>query len=283
MMISRESFKAIKPIYASYNVYRYLRFQIQVAAASFRDWRDRKNPAYAILPPARLRHRVHGSLDKESFLRVGKTLAQNLRDLCAILDRDLYSYEHVLDFGSGCGRVMRNFGDAPASCHLYGSDIDSELVRWCEKCLPHVRWSTNGHLPPLPFSDNSFDLIYAISVFTHLNEEHQHAWLRELRRVARPKAVLILTVHGEHCISNLASSCQSRIHSEGFAFVSGVTGRLKIDKLPDCYQTAYHTEEYVRREWSAYFDVVRYVERGINNHQDAVLLRGPGCGPDEKV
>ena len=274
-MINRESLKAIKPIYTSYNVYKYLVFQLKLAIARLRDWKDRQNPAYIPVPPAQLRHRVQGSLDKETFLHVGKILAQNICDLCAIVERDIYSFEHILDFGCGCGRVIRNFQDAPTSCRLYGTDIDSKLVSWCEKYLSHIRWSTNGYQPPLPFADNTFDLIYAISVFTHLDEELQHAWLRELRRVAKPGATIILTVHGEYYINKLASSYQNRIHSYGFMFVTGAMGRLKLDKLPDFYQTAYHTQKYVRREWSAYFDVVRYLERGINNHQDAVLLQGP--------
>jgi ubiquinone/menaquinone biosynthesis C-methylase UbiE len=274
-MIDRESLKAIKPIRTSYNVYKYLVFQLKLAIASLRDWEDRQNPAYIPVPPAKLRYRVHGSLDTESFLQVGKILAQNIRDLCAIVGRDIYSFENVLDFGCGSGRVIRYFQDAPTSCQLYGTDIDSELVSWCEKYLPHIRWSTNGYQPPLPFADNTFDLIYVISVFTHLDEECQHAWLRELQRVAKPGATIILTVHGEYLINKLASSYQSRIHSYGFMFVTGVTGRLKLDKLPDFYQTAYHTQEYIHREWSVYFDVLRYLERGITNHQDAVLLRKP--------
>ena len=274
-MIDRESLKAIKPIYTSYLVYQYLVFQLKLAIARLKDWKDRQSPSYIPVPPAQLRYRVHGSLDKESFLQSGKILAQNIRDLCATIDRDVYSFQKILDFGCGSGRVIRNFQDAPASCQLYGTDIDSELISWCEKYLPRIRWNTNGFQPPLPFADNTFDLIYAISVFTHLDEEFQHSWLRELRRIAKPGATIILTVHGEHIINSLASSRQSQIHSYGFMFSTGATGRLKLDKLPDFYQTAYHTREYIHRIWSAYFDVVRYLERGINNHQDAVLLQKP--------
>ena len=274
-MIDRESLKAIKPIYTSYYVYKYLVFQSKLAIARLRDWTDRYNPAYMLVPPAKLRYRVSGSLDKESFLQVGKILAQNIRDLCAIVERDIYSFEHVLDFGCGSGRVMRNFQDTPTSCQFYGTDIDSEQLSWGKKYLPHIRWSTNGYQPPLPFADNTFDLIYAISVFTHLDEESQHAWLRELQRITKPGAIIILTVHGEYCINKLASSYQSRIHSYGFMFLTGATGRLKLDKLPDFYQTTFHTQEYIHREWSAYFDVLRYLERAIYNHQDAVLLRKP--------
>lgn len=266
-MINRESFKVVKEIYT------YVMFQLKLTIARLRDWKERQNPACIPVPPAKLRHRVRGSLDKESFLQIGETLAQNIRELCAMVGRDIYSFERVLDFGCGPGGVMRNFKDAPASCQLYGTDIDSESISWCKKYLPHIRWSINGYQPPLPFADNTFDLIYAISVFTHLNEEFQHSWLRELRRIAKPGATIILTVHGEYDINTLPTSYQNQIHSYGFMFLISTTGKLKLDKLPDFYQTAFHTQEYIRREWSTYFDVVRYLERGINNHQDAVLLR----------
>ena len=271
--MNRQSLKAIKPIYASYSALRYVAFQRHLALARLRDWRDGLDSSTVVAPPARLRYRVHGKLDRESFLRTGEILAQDIRDLCALEGRDIFSHQRILDFGCGSGRVIRNFQDAPPSCELYGTDIDAELVTWCREHLQGIRWSTNGFQPPLPYHSDTFDLIYAVSVFTHLNEEFQRAWLAELRRVAKPGATVILTVHGEYVIGTLPAVYQNRVHSDGFMFLTGATGRLKLDGLPDFYQTAYHTQEYIEREWSAYFEVVRYVERGINNHQDAVILR----------
>lgn len=272
-MVDREYLKTIKPIYTLYRVYRYIEFQLQLSAASLHDWTDRQRSKYIPVPPAKLRYRVHGSLDKRSFLQIGEVIAKNIRDLCLMAGRDLHSFEHVLDFGCGSGRVMRNFKGAPTSCQRYGTDIDAELVSWCAKNLPHARWSQNGFQPPLDFADNTFDLIYAISVFTHLSEELQHAWLRELRRVAKPGAIIILTVHGEHCTGKLPTLQQDQVHSNGFMFFTGATGWLKLDKLPDFYQTSYHTRDYINEEWSKYFDIVKYVARGINDHQDAIILR----------
>jgi SAM-dependent methyltransferase len=223
---------------------------------------------------------VHGRLDRESFLRIGRVIASDIRSLLALVDRELYSFERVLDFGSGSGRVLRNFLPAPPSCHLYGTDIDEELVRWCERAMPEVRWSLNRPIPPGPFDDRQFDLVYAISVFTHLNEEHQKAWLGELHRITRPGAFLILTVHGEPVIQQLSRPERERlVHNGGFLFETGATGRLKLDGLPDFYQTAYHTREYIDREWTRHFEVVHYVERAINDHQDAVLLRRRPSSP----
>ena len=46
-MINRKSLRAIKPIYLSYNVYKYLVFQLKLSIASLRDWNDRQNLAYS--------------------------------------------------------------------------------------------------------------------------------------------------------------------------------------------------------------------------------------------
>jgi ubiquinone/menaquinone biosynthesis C-methylase UbiE len=256
-----------------YNVLNFIAFQYKLATVTASDRKQGDDPAYAFCPPARLRHRVSGSLDRETFIKVGKVIAQNIRDLCAMAGRNIYSFENILDFGSGSGRVIANFKDVPEACHFYGTDIDAEMVLWCEEHIPGVHWNTNGYTPPLAYLDNTFDLIYAISVFTHLDEDMQNAWLGELRRIAKPGAILILTVLGDGIIGKPSPNEQNKINSSGFAFVVGARGKLKIDNLPDFYQTTYHSEDYIRRVWSNYFEIVCYVPRGINNHQDAVILR----------
>ncbi len=44
--------------------------------------------------------------------------------------------------------------------------------------------------------DGSFDLIWAVSVFTHLAETWS-AWLLELHRVLKPGGILLATFMGE--------------------------------------------------------------------------------------
>lgn len=272
-MINREYLRSTKPVYMSKYVYRFFVFQWQLLVANYQDWQDRRSSAYAVVPPARLRHRVHGGLDKNSFLALGKVLADDIKKLCRLSGRELYEFENILDFGCGSGRVIRNFDDAPSSCQFNGTDIDKELVTWCANNLQGVNWQLNGYQPPLSYPDNTFDLIYAISVFTHLDEDFQHAWLKELQRIAKPGATLILSVHGEYCINLLPIPRQQQVHTQGFGYMKGPSGWLKLDKLPDFYQTSFHTEQYILDTWSLYFDISHYVKRGLNNHQDAVILK----------
>jgi SAM-dependent methyltransferase len=268
-----------KPAVAVYNACIYLLFQARLSLEALRERRASTGAAQEELaPPAKLRWRVHGTLDRASYLAVGKLIAQNIQDLCETAGRDFSSFDDVLDFGCGCGRVVQNFRSQPGSRTLYATDIDPDLVGWAERNLDGIRWSVNAHRPPLPFDADAFDLIYGISVFTHLDEDFQHVWLRELQRVARPGATLILTVHGEHVISGLRMLDRSYIddiHERGFMFFKWSSGKLKVDGFPDFYQTAFHTKEYVYDQWSKYFEIVDYVERGIGNYQDAVVLRKP--------
>jgi SAM-dependent methyltransferase len=267
------------PAVAVYNACTYVLFQGRL---SFETLRERRGSTGAVqeepAPPVKLRWRVHGTLDRASYLAVGKLIAQNIQDLCETAGRDFSSFNDILDFGCGCGRVVQNLRGQPGSYALYATDIDPDLVDWGRSNLQDIQWSVNGHRPPLPFNDDAFDLIYGISVFTHLDEDFQDVWLRELRRVARPGATVILTVHGEHVISGLRMldpSYIDEIHDRGFMFFKWSKGKLKIDGFPDFYQTAFHTKEYIYNQWSKYFEIVDYVERGIGNYQDAVVLRKP--------
>lgn len=272
----RRTLIEFKPALNVFSVCAYPLFRIRLLLATLRDWRRRTDPTQEPVPPAKLRWRIQADEDLDTYLEAGKEIAQNIQDLCKIAHRDFDSFTDILDFGSGCGRVIQNFRGRPTSCTLYATDIDPDLVRWGSSNLPDIHWSVNKHEPPLPFDDNAFDLIYGISVFSHLDEDVQHAWLRELKRVARPGATLILTVQGENTMAWLRKdrSYSDKVNERGFIFVTLSKGRFKFDGFPDFYQAAFHTREYVYKEWSAHFDIVDYVERGIDP-QDAVVLRNP--------
>lgn len=235
------------------------------------DWLylQKKNVLY--LPPRTLRFRAHGSKDIEGFLTTGKIIVQNLNDALACRKSDIYSFENILDFGCGCSRVLRWFDKHPESCKFYGTDIDHAAISWNKKNIPFADFVVNDGLPPLPYPSEMFDLIYGISVLTHLNEEYQFQWLRELRRIGKPNAILILTIHGQYAqsISNLPSVAISQLYRSGFLFVKGTDWK---GIFPDYYQNTFHTKAYVLEKWSKYFRIVDYIEKGLNNHQDLVIL-----------
>ena len=51
-----------------------------------------------------------------------------------------------------------------------------------------------------PYPDDSFDVVYACSVFSHLPETLHLLWLAEIRRVLRPGGVLVATTLSESAV-----------------------------------------------------------------------------------
>jgi SAM-dependent methyltransferase len=204
---------------------------------------------------------------------VGQACAADLKNALRRIGVDFESFNDVLDFGCGCGRVMTYMHNASIPQRFYGVDIDSEGIAWCQRNLEFGVFKHTQPDPPLPFAPKQFDFIYAISVFTHLDEEYQFAWLNELKRVARPGAIVIATVHGSFTHSALRPEDREILFEKGLLFTVGPTGRFKFDGLPDFYQTTYHTEQYVRTNWNKFLPVRDYIPRGMNSHQDLVVLQ----------
>jgi SAM-dependent methyltransferase len=111
------------------------------------------------------------------------------------LDRHGFDYrrfDRVLEFGVGSGRLLRQF--IPLGWKLYGCDITPDLVSFASRVLnDHAQIRLTG-APPLPYENEYFDFVYAVSVFTHIQHDDTPAWVEELRRIIRPGGALIVTV-----------------------------------------------------------------------------------------
>ena len=213
------------------------------------------------LPPRRLMVRVAGTGDADWFLRSGRAGFDAIA-----AHAPLTELQSVLDFGCGCGRVTRwwrEFNGAVA-----GSDVSGPAIEWCRANLPFARFERNALAPPLAFADESFDLVYALSVFTHLTAELQLAWRDELRRVLRPGGRLLLTTHGRSYVPRLTDAERARFeHGELVVRWADVAGTNLC--------SAYHPEPYLRNTFADGFAFLELEAEGArgNPTQDLVLLR----------
>ena len=232
---------------------------------------------HAGIPDADRRFRVIGDRDPRGFLVSGATDYHRLdRVLVELTGRHLHAFDRVLDWGVGCGRLARHFPPAHARA-LAGCDIDRDNVEWCASSLPGT-FALSALVPPLPFERESFDVVYGISVFTHLREAMQLRWLDELARVSRPGAILLMTTHGRTAIdfSRLAPDAyrrtRDRVAREGMV-VSGANSQLDGHaEHHGEYVNVYHSADYVRRVWGRTFDVL-HVLPGYILHHDLVVMR----------
>lgn len=211
----------------------------------------------------------------DNFLYGGYMVAEGLRKTLDLVGRPFSTIGQVLDYGCGSARVLRWFREESRTCNFFGSDINPEAIEWCRRYISFAEFSVNNPAPPLDFPDASFDLIYGISVMTHLDEELQLAWLEELNRLIRPGGLVILTVHGED-LPPLYMSAQEtfQYYSQG-QFYKRVVEKGGVDGLPDFYQVAYHTRAYIEDKWSKYFQLAAYIKHGMLYMQDTVVMKKP--------
>jgi 2-polyprenyl-3-methyl-5-hydroxy-6-metoxy-1,4-benzoquinol methylase len=227
------------------------------------------------VPDEQQRVRVHGSKSEFPFLFTGFQLFNNCKDaLMRIFKRDLNSFDHILDWGCGCGRSSRFFCQLDHASFT-GVDIDQDSINWCAENLKFGHFHAISPFPPTPLNSSEYDLIIGISIFTHLDEATQFLWLKELNRIASDGAVLLMSVHGDTalCFSQPDVKNYILLERNGFLDTGHDASLDKVIDLKNYYRGVYHTNWYIREKWSEYFEIIEIIPGFINNHQDLVVMR----------
>jgi SAM-dependent methyltransferase len=221
------------------------------------------------LPPPTLVYSVAGHFSIEEYYESGRLHAELLRRVLADNGFELERFRSLLDFGCGCGRVLRHWRELTRT-HVHGCDYNRRLVAWCRRSLPFAEFRVNHLAPPFPYGAGSLDFVYAISVFTHLTEELQHAWMRELERVLAPGGVVVVTTKGRSRLGPLADEERRRFdRGELVVQATRYAGRNLC--------AAYHPESYVRDRLAVGFNVLDFLPavKGSSSTQDVLLLQRP--------
>jgi len=232
------------------------------------------------LPPVELTGRVGRA---SAFEEVGRATRAEI--LARLPEGWSFTGKRVLDFGCGAGRTLRHFLDEARTCELHGCDIDGPSVSWlAENMSPPLHVLQNEEAPPLPLGDRSFDLVWAISVFTHISD-HWSGWLVELHRILRDGGVLIATIAGPDRSQEWARVPPGP-RPEGAKLVREAD-RVGMNVLnygrswDDGGPTVFHSEWWLREHWGRAFDVLSVEEYGVmlgpqwNGQGVAVLRKRP--------
>ena len=218
------------------------------------------------LPPPRLRARVAGTSSRRAFVESGERAARTLREVFEAVRRPGASYSRWLDFGCGCGRVARHLARLPFVAELSGVDVDAEAIAWAASRLPG-RYAAIAPDPPTPLRDACQDVVYAGSVFTHLDERRQDAWLAELHRVLRPGGLFIASTHSPNLIwtrPDVGDDAREILTRRGFLFASGGGSSFNDDGT-------FHSREYLLAHWGRAFGLPYFRENGLDGYQDLAV------------
>lgn len=221
-------------------------------------------------PPLYLLQRT-GFLGEEatpsSYHEIGAT-GRELID--AMLPADwTWEGKRVLDFGCGVGKVLRHFATEATLAEFTGCDIDAPSIDWLQRNLhPPFGAFRCSEEPPLPQPDGYFNLIYAISVYTHLTD-HWADWLLEHHRVLAPDGLLVASFLGEGMIEPLIGESwdENRI---------GMNSLWAGKSWDDGGPITFHSSWWLRAHWGRAFEVVRIVPHTGNERPEGhglILLR----------
>jgi SAM-dependent methyltransferase len=246
----------------------------------------------ALTPPLNLRIQVGrlGFVDPRRYRAVGDEFLAYFRELC-----DLRPQERVLDAGCGCGQMavpLTTYLDQSGSYE--GFDVGPELVDWCRLSISpqypnfhfaradvyNSTYNPTGAVPPadyrFPYADDTFDFVFAKSLFTHMLPADTENYLREVSRVLRPNGRCLITFfllndESRHLLGQGASSLD-------FAYGSGVY--RTIDPVTPERAVAYD-EAFIHQLFGAcrlrIVEPVRYGSwsgrRDALSYQDLVIAR----------
>lgn len=221
------------------------------------------------IPPVSLIWLSIGSVEIPAFFETGSAHVHDL--IIPLLERNglsMQDFSVVLDFGCGCGRIMR-YWQSLEGVELWGVDYNRAMIEWCQQHLGFARFQVSQLSPPLQCEAEKFDFAYARSVFTHLAERLQCAWLRELNRVLKPGGIFLSTLNGDVYTDLLAADELARYRTGHL-----VVRQQEFEGQNAC--AAFHPSEYVYKQWSQQgFEVVDFVPGGQIRYalQDTYLAR----------
>jgi SAM-dependent methyltransferase len=235
-------------------------------------YRVRGTPDGLPIPPARLIWLAIGSIEISAFLETSKAQVYEL--IVPLLERNglaMQDFATVLDFGCGCGRIMR-YWRSLEGVELWGMDYNPAMVKWCQRNLGFAQFQVNQLAPPLPCEADKFDFAYARSVFTHLTEPLQCAWIQELHRVLKPGGVILFTVSGD-AFTSLLTPLELAQYRDGHLVVR--EGQFAGQNI--C--AVFHPQGYVHRQWAEHgFEILDAIPGGQARcaPQDTYLAKKTG-------
>jgi SAM-dependent methyltransferase len=115
-----------------------------------------------------------------------------------------------------------------------------------------------------------FDLVIGSSVFTHLNREAHKVWLDEIKRIMVPGGLFIASVLGDSAAVAVPKASKAILRHGIFDRIHDTSVNGILPK--GYYRVTFQGREYTFRETSKYFEIVEYVERGMSNHEDLIVM-----------
>lgn len=180
----------------------------------------------------------------------------------------------LLEFASGYGCVTRHLISELAPINIVSCDIHEAACSFNESSLGVKAILSATKPEDLRIESNSFDVVFALSFFSHMPDHTWGRWLSCLFDKVKPGGHLIFTTHGMITWANLG---RPTIPESGIWF-SPSSEQKDLDVAE--YGSTIVTPEYVRKAVAnlLHRDVLLMVEADWWGHQDLYVVKKPDVG-----
>lgn len=248
-----------------------------------KDWREFAENDALPVPPPPFRE---GYIDDIHYFVAGVNDYLRVKDTLDGQGFDFSKKFEILDFGCSTGRFLRHLFNRHPTADCSGCDINESHIEWMNRHMPQVKAFQSTIMPHLPCKDESFDVITAFSIFTHINE-FELTWFLELVRILKPGGYLYLSVATD------TNWLQTSPDSAVYRMIAGHDDlqtdlpfgpKLFKDPMPRSKVVFKYTmreiyscdvflhRDYLRRNWGKYVDVVN-IHPNAHDTQDVFFAR----------
>ena len=235
------------------------------------------------IPPRDLLERISGDPDPNNFVNSFDSLRFLITSYLADAGLQFSHFDDILDLGCGVGRFLLAFRDSLRhDQRLWGCDVHQGCADWCRDHIDFAEVVHNREEPPLPYRAGQFDLVYALSVFTHLKLDLQFRWTWEVYRALKPGGIAFLTIHGNAFFPTFYRSWRDGLTVSGDTISIGEAGLFAYlaMKSGDNAQgqigiAAGHSPEFAR-DLFAPFQILKWAPQStLAGGQDLYILQKP--------
>lgn len=217
----------------------------------------KNNPTIAIPPDEWLFETFQ--LDYQKYFDDGNLAAKEILDwTIELIPSELPT---ILDWGCGTGRIIQHLHQYHPYALLYAADINKKMIAWDHQNIKDVHFSSISINIPTEYPANYFDLVYGISVFTHLPLRLQSEWLVELNRIIKPGGILLVTTHGSFFNAQLSQKEKKLLTEKGF-FEKAFHQNKQLQSGDRNY-TMYVTEDYFKKIIDSHFSIKAYYDGSL--------------------
>ena len=153
-------------------------------------------------------------LDYELYFTDGQLAAIEIIDYFHLHSSNSNEKIYVLDWGCGVGRVIQHIPSGLPNAICYGADINKERIKWNRIHIPNILFDVIEY-KQLPYPSSFFNLIYGISVLTHIHSTEQLFWIKELERIMQPSTVAVISTHGNNFFDQLSEKEKQTVLTKG--------------------------------------------------------------------